>query len=79
MLVSFPLKFIWFELNWQKEVLLLGLVYVMLTRKLRAEVNLVSYMRMAKYKDIKEDRTIRKALLEQTLLLFYPTKPSVSA
>lgn len=79
MSISFPLKFTWFELNLQKEVLLLGLVYVKLTRKLRTEVKLVSYMRMAKYKDNKEDRTIRKVLLGQILLLFYPTKLSVPA
>lgn len=54
-------------------------MYVKMTRNLRAEVNLVSHMRMAKYKDIKKDRTMRKVLLGQTLLLFYPTKLSVSA
>lgn len=55
-------------LNLQKGVLLLGLVYVKLTRNLRTEINPVSYMRMAKYKDSKENRTKRKVLLEQNLL-----------
>lgn len=80
LLVTFSLKYTWFGIeHTQRECYCyLGLMYMELTRNLRTEIKLVSHMRMAKYKDIKDDRTERRVLLGQTSLLFSPTKLNIS-